>query len=181
MVEQEINKAEQEIDYFDQLIQQIEGAREQDVEEIRQELREEGYLKSTTKQKKNKNKSNPEPEQFISSDNTVILVGKNNKQNEYVTSKMAHKDETWLHTKDIPGSHVVIRDKNPSEGTLLEAAQLAANFSKSKISSSVPVDYTLIRHVKKPNGAKPGFVTYDNQKTIFVTPDESYVRKLKKK
>ncbi|WP_186577525.1 Rqc2 family fibronectin-binding protein [Aquibacillus kalidii] len=181
MVEQEIVKTKEEINYLDELIQQINGAREKDIEEIREELQEQGYLKvKKTKNKKRNKPTKPEPEQFYASDGTLILVGKNNKQNEYVTMKLAARDDLWLHTKDIPGSHVVIRDKNPSETTLLEAGQLAAYYSKSKQSSSVPVDYTLIRHVKKPNGAKPGFVTYDNQKTIFVTPDEKYIDKLKK-
>ncbi|WP_077622076.1 Rqc2 family fibronectin-binding protein [Sediminibacillus massiliensis] len=180
VVVQEIEKANKEIQYLDELIQQIEGAREQDIEEIREELREEGYLKTKTKsKKKSKKQTKPEPEQFYATDGTVILVGKNNKQNEYLTNRMAARDDIWLHTKDIPGSHVVIRDKNPSEETLKEAAQIAANFSKSKNSSSVPVDYTLIRHVKKPNGAKPGFVTYDNQKTLFVTPEVSIIEKLR--
>ncbi|MDX8044998.1 NFACT RNA binding domain-containing protein [Gracilibacillus sp. S3-1-1] len=180
MVEEEKKKTYQEIDYLDQIIEQIDSAREQDIEEIREELQEQGYLKkkqAKTKQKKKANK--PTPETFFSSDGTEILVGKNNKQNEHLTNKLARKDEIWLHTKDIPGSHVVIRSLEPSEDTLLEAAQLAANFSKSKNSSSVPVDYTLIRHVKKPNGAKPGFVTYDNQKTLFVTPDQAFVARLK--
>ncbi|WP_138414949.1 Rqc2 family fibronectin-binding protein [Aquibacillus sediminis] len=182
IVVEEIDKAEQEIRYLDDLIQQIEGAREQDIEEIREELREQGYLKSKgTNKKKRKKPMKPEPEQFFASDGTLILVGKNNKQNEYVTNRVAARDDIWLHTKDIPGSHVVIRDKNPSEETLMEAAQLAAYFSKSKNSSSVPVDYTLIRHVKKPNGAKPGFVTYDNQKTLFVTPEADDVQKLKQR
>ncbi|KGX85715.1 Rqc2 family fibronectin-binding protein [Pontibacillus marinus] len=180
VVLQEIEKAKQEIRYFEQLLQQIDSAREEDIEEIREELREEGYLKAKTEQKKKKKKPHvPQPETYQSTDGTTILVGKNNKQNEYVTNKMAHKEDTWLHTKDIPGSHVVIRSSEPSEDTLLEAAQLAAYFSKSKASSSVPVDYTKIRHVKKPSGAKPGFVTYDNQKTLFVTPDESIIRSLK--
>ncbi|QTM99361.1 DUF814 domain-containing protein [Sediminibacillus dalangtanensis] len=182
VVLEEISKAEQEINYLDDLLQQIAGAREKDIEEIRQELREEGYLKSKpTQRKKNNKPAKPDPEQFYASDGTLLLVGKNNKQNEYLTNRLAARDDIWLHTKDIPGSHVVIRDRNPSEETLYEAAQLAANFSKSKNSSSVPVDYTLIRHVKKPNGAKPGFVTYDNQKTLFVTPVAGLVEKLKKK
>ncbi|KGP71381.1 Rqc2 family fibronectin-binding protein [Pontibacillus yanchengensis] len=179
VVQHEITKARQEITYLEQLIQQIDSAREEDIEEIREELREEGYVKARPQQKKKKKPQKPQPDQFISSDGTIILVGKNNKQNEYVTNRMANRHDIWLHTKDIPGSHVVIRDSDPSEDTLLEAAQLAAYFSKSRSSSSVPVDYTLIRHVKKPNGAKPGFVTYDNQKTLFVTPNESMVRSLR--
>ncbi|GAB2561380.1 Rqc2 family fibronectin-binding protein [Gracilibacillus alcaliphilus] len=182
MVEEEKQKTYKEIAYLEEIIEQIESAREQDIEEIREELQEQGYLKRKSSNLKQKKKTvKPTPESYLSSDGTEILVGKNNKQNEYLTNRLARKDEVWLHTKDIPGSHVVIRSTNPSEDTLQEAAQLAANFSKSKHSSSVPVDYTLIRHVKKPNGAKPGFVTYDNQKTLFVTPDAGFIAQLKKK
>ncbi|WP_077326078.1 Rqc2 family fibronectin-binding protein [Virgibacillus siamensis] len=179
MVKAEIKKANHEIDYLDQLLQQIDSAREADIDEIREELRDEGYLKKQKQGKNKKKPSKPVPEKYTASDGTPILVGKNNKQNEYVTMKLAHRDDIWLHTKDIPGSHVIIRAKEPSEETLVEAAQLAAYFSKSQQSSSVPVDYTKIRHVKKPNGAKPGFVTYDNQKTLFVTPDKHVTAKLK--
>ncbi|MBX0356507.1 NFACT family protein [Halobacillus sp. Nhm2S1] len=183
VVQKEIRKAEDEILYFDRLLQQVESAREEDIEEIREELREQGYLKKKTAAKGNrKNKpQKPKPESFESTDGTLIYVGRNNKQNEYLTNRMANKMDIWLHAKDIPGSHVVIRDEDPSEDTLFEAAQLAANFSKSSKSSSVPVDYTRIRHVKKPSGAKPGFVTYDQQQTLFVTPDSTFIKRLKKK
>lgn len=179
IVKEEIKKAEHEVQYFDQLLQQLETAREEDIEEIREELREEGYLKKQRAVKKKKDKHVPNPEKFTASDGTVIYVGKNNKQNEYLTSRLANRDDIWLHAKDIPGSHVVIRNNSPSEDTLLEAAQLAAYFSKGKQSSSVPVDYTEVRHVKKPKGAKPGFVIYENQKTLFITPDEQVIRRLK--
>ncbi|GAB3067737.1 Rqc2 family fibronectin-binding protein [Virgibacillus ainsalahensis] len=182
VIEKEIIKTNEEINYFDQLLQQIDVAAVEDIEEIREELREEGYLKKQKTHKKNKNKpKNPVPEEYRASDGTVILVGKNNKQNEYVTTKLAHRDDIWLHTKDIPGSHVIIRSGEPHELTLKEAAEIAAYFSKSSDSSSVPVDYTKIRHVKKPNGAKPGYVTYDNQKTLYVTPNQKTIEKLKKK
>ncbi|GEN54205.1 Rqc2 family fibronectin-binding protein [Halobacillus faecis] len=183
VVQKEIRKAEDEILYFDRLLQQVESAREEDIEEIREELREQGYLKKKPAAKGNrKNKpQKPKPESFESTDGTLIYVGRNNKQNEYLTNRMANKMDIWLHAKDIPGSHVVIRDEDPSEDTLFEAAQLAANFSKSSKSSSVPVDYTRIRHVKKPSGAKPGFVTYDQQQTLFVTPDSTFIKRLKKK
>ncbi|MCF3942491.1 Rqc2 family fibronectin-binding protein [Oceanobacillus alkalisoli] len=181
IVQIEIKKTEEEIDYFDRLLQQIEVASEDDIDEIREELRDEGYLrKQRTKGRKNKVQK-PVPETFIASDGTAILVGKNNKQNEYLTMKLARRDEIWLHTKDIPGSHVVIRSTEPSEETLREAAKLAAYFSKSQHSSSVPVDYTLIRHVKKPNGAKPGYVIYDNQKTLFVNPSAKFVEEHRQK
>lgn len=178
----EIEKAEDEIAYFDRLLQQVETAREEDIEEIREELREQGYLKKKPQSKGNKKnkQATPAPEAFEASDGTLIYVGRNNKQNEYLTNRLAHKTDIWLHAKDIPGSHVVIKSSDPNEDTLFEAAQLAANFSKSSRSSSVPVDYTLIRHVKKPSGAKPGFVTYDNQQTLFVTPDDSFIKKLRK-
>jgi predicted ribosome quality control (RQC) complex YloA/Tae2 family protein len=180
IIEKEIIKTKSEIDYFEQLKQQIEVANMEDIEEIREELRDEGYLKKQTKQKKGKNKpKKPVPQKYMASDGTAILVGKNNKQNEYVTTKLAHKEDIWLHTKDIPGSHVIIRSDNPSEDTLMEAAVIAAYYSKSQQSSSVPVDYTKIKHVRKPNGAKPGYVTYDNQKTVFVTPEKKTVDLLK--
>ncbi|OZU90379.1 hypothetical protein CIL03_04325 [Virgibacillus indicus] len=182
VIEKEIMKTQEEINYLEQLMQQIDVASVEDIEEIRQELREEGYLKKQSKKGKLKNKpKKPVPEEYIATDGTPIFVGKNNKQNEYVTTKLAHRDDIWLHTKDIPGSHVIIRSKNPSEETLAEAAKIAAYFSKSQASSAVPVDYTKVRHVKKPNGAKPGFVIYDNQKTLFVTPDKKLTELLKKK
>ncbi|ENH98294.1 fibronectin/fibrinogen-binding protein [Gracilibacillus halophilus YIM-C55.5] len=181
MVEEEKKKAYEEIEYLQEVIEQIEHAREQDIEEIREELQEQGYVKKKAKSnnKKKQQANKPTPEKFVSSDGIEILVGKNNKQNEYLTSRIANKDDIWLHTKNIPGSHVVIRSNDPHEETLYEAAQLAANFSKSSQSSSVPVDYTRIRHVRKPNGAKPGFVTYDHQKTLYVTPENRFLRELK--
>lgn len=179
IIEEQIMKTEEEIIYFDALLQQMESASQRDIEEIRDELAEEGYIRSRAKQKKQK-PSKPVLDTYVSSDGTEIFVGKNNKQNDYLTHKLARRDEIWLHTKDIPGSHVLIRDVEPSEQTLHEAAILAAYFSKAKNSSSVPVDFTKIRHVKKPSGAKLGFVTYDNQQTLYVTPDEDIVLKLKK-
>ncbi|GIO21910.1 NFACT family protein [Oceanobacillus sp. J11TS1] len=181
VMETEIKRTNEEISYFDQLLQQLDVASTDDIEEIREELREEGYLKKQRSSKKTKKPQKPSPETYQASDGTIILVGKNNKQNEYATMRLAHRDDIWLHTKDIPGSHVIIRSKNPSEETLEEAAVLAAYFSKSQQSSSVPVDYTLIRHVKKPNGSKPGYVTYDNQKTLFVTPAKEIVDQLRVK
>ncbi|WBL50541.1 NFACT family protein [Bacillus altitudinis] len=180
-VNEQIKRTHEEIVYFDELIQQLSSASPKDLEEIREELVEGKYLRP--KQKRNAKKKKPSAiqlEAYESSQGVPILIGKNNKQNEYLTTKAAARDDIWLHTKDIPGSHVVIRHKAPDEQTLLEAAQIAAYFSKAKESSSVPVDYTKIRHVKKPNGAKPGFVTYDQQQTLFVTPDEDVVLKLRK-
>lgn len=180
VVKRELVKTKREIQYLEQLMQQLDTARETDIEEIREELREEGYLKKQ-RQKKRKQSRKPMPEEFVSSTGIPIYVGRNNKQNEYVTHRLANRNDTWLHTKDIPGSHVVIRSNAPDEKTLHEAAEIAAFYSKAQHSASVPVDYTLIKHVKKPSGAKPGFVTYDNQKTLFVTPSKTNLQVLKRK
>jgi predicted ribosome quality control (RQC) complex YloA/Tae2 family protein len=181
-VKEQIRLAEDEFSYFDSLQQQLMAASIRDIAEIREELVEEGYIRERQKKKnKHSNLGKPQLESYQASDGTEILVGKNNKQNDYLTSKHAGRDEIWLHTKDIPGSHVVIRSKTPNEQTIKEAAILAAYFSKARLSSSVPVDYTKVRYVKKPNGAKPGFVIYDNQQTIYVTPDEEKILALKAK
>lgn len=180
IIQEQIYLAGIELAYFENLLQQILSASPRDVQEIREELIEEGYLRERQKkQTKKLQASKPQLDQYFSDDHTEILVGKNNKQNDYLTNKVAARDEIWLHTKDIPGSHVVIRSKQPTEETILQAAKLAAYFSKAKQSSSVPVDYTLVRYVKKPSGAKPGFVIYDNQQTVYVTPDEETVIRLK--
>jgi predicted ribosome quality control (RQC) complex YloA/Tae2 family protein len=181
VVEEQIHLALAEVSYFDNLQQQVQAASPKDIQEIREELVDGGYIRERQKRhgKKLQN-AKPVLDHFISSDGTEIIVGKNNKQNDYLTNKLAARDEIWFHTKDIPGSHVVIRSKDPSDETIREAAILAAYFSKARNSSSVPVDYTKVRHVKKPGGAKPGFVIYDNQQTVYVTPDEELVLKLKK-
>ncbi|MCP6681463.1 Rqc2 family fibronectin-binding protein [Bacillus nakamurai] len=181
VVKEQIRLAEEEIAYFDQLIQQLSSASTKDIHEIREELVEGKYLRpKQQKGQKKPKQAAPVLEQYESSSGLTILVGKNNKQNEYLTTKLAARDDMWFHTKDIPGSHVVIKSSEPDEQSILEAAAIAAYFSKAKDSGSVPVDYTKIRHVKKPNGAKPGFVTYDSQHTVFVTPDADLVIRLKK-
>lgn len=180
VVSEQINIATTEVAYFDGLLQQMETAAPKDIEEIREELIDGGYIRDRQKRtRKTRSHDKPNVEKYLSSDGTAILVGKNNRQNDYLTMKLARRDEIWLHTKDIPGSHVVIRDSKPTDTTITEAAILAAYFSKARHSSSVPVDFTLVRHVKKPSGAKPGYVIYENQQTIFVTPDEDKVIELK--
>lgn len=177
--QQQLDKTKEDIDYLEMLQQQVMQASPLDIEEIREELAEQGWMKARVLKKKKKIVK-PTPEDFISSTGLPISVGKNNKQNDYLTFKIANKSQTWFHTKDIPGSHVVIHDNEPDEESILEAAMLAAYFSKARDSSAVPVDYTEVRHVKKPNGSKPGFVIYFEQKTVFVTPSEDIVRKLRK-
>ena len=178
-IQQQLDITIDDIDYLEMLQQQVMQASPQDIEEIREELAEQGWMKARVLKKKKKIVK-PSPENFVSSTGLPISVGKNNKQNDYLTFKLASRSQTWFHTKDIPGSHVVIHDNEPDEESILEAAMLAAYFSKARDSSSVPVDYTEIRHVKKPNGSKPGFVIYFEQKTVFVTPSEDIVRKLRK-
>lgn len=179
-VQEQIQSTHEEVAYMDSLLQQLNDAALTDIDEIREELVEQGYLRNRSKKQKKKKKADNKPALscFLSSEGIPLYVGKNNTQNEYVTNRLAGSSDTWLHTKDIPGSHVVIRSASYGEATLHEAAQLAAYYSQAKSSSQVPVDYTLIKHVRKPNGAKPGFVIYDNQKTLFVTPDEKLVKGL---
>lgn len=179
IVQEQIQIAEQEMGYFEALLLQVESASVEDIEEIREELMEGGYIRYRNRKGRRKKKDDkPRLSVYTSSEGFVIYVGKNNKQNDYLTVRFASAQDTWLHTKDIPGSHVVIRGKDYGEATLFEAAMLAAYYSKAKASSQVPVDYTLVKHVKKPSGAKPGYVIYDNQKTLYVTPDESLIKKL---
>ncbi|GGJ09254.1 Rqc2 family fibronectin-binding protein [Paenibacillus hunanensis] len=179
VIDEQLIKTHEEIAYLDSLLQQLQSAALQDIDEIREELAEQGYVRNRNKKAKKKKKDNrPTLHVYTSSEGIEMYVGKNNLQNEYITNRMASNNDTWLHTKDIPGSHVVIRSTEFGDATLAEAAQLAAYFSQAKESSSVPVDYTLIRHVHKPNGAKPGFVIYDHQTTLFITPDERVVKGL---
>jgi len=179
VIDEQLIKTHEEIVYMESLLQQLAHASLNDIEEIRDELVGQGYLRDRSKKgKKKKKATRPTLQVFTSSEGIEIYVGKNNLQNEYVTNRLASPNDTWLHTKDIPGSHVVIRSEEFGDATLSEAAQLAAYFSQAKQSSSVPVDATLIRHVRKPSGAKPGFVIYDHQKTLFVTPDEEMIKSL---
>ncbi|MGO2083781.1 NFACT RNA binding domain-containing protein [Vagococcus sp.] len=180
----EINKqlilTEYELLYLDSIVAQLDIASPGDVEVIREELIHQHYIKDKRKTKKKQKIKTSKPEEFVSSDGTLILVGKNNLQNDQLTLKTANKQDIWLHAKDIPGSHVIIRSNTPTEETLLEAAQLAAYFSKYRLSSQVPVDYVPVKLIRKPNGAKPGYVIYEGQKTLYVTPEEELIKKLKK-
>jgi predicted ribosome quality control (RQC) complex YloA/Tae2 family protein len=176
-LDEQMALAQAEVDYFENLLAQIDIASPKDIEEIRQELVQEGYLRIQSKKKQKPQVS--QPEKFYATDGTLIEVGKNNLQNERLSMKTANKSDIWLHTKDIPGSHVIIHDANPSEETLLEAAKLAAYFSKARDSANVPVDYLPVRKLRKPNGSKPGFVIFEGQTTIAVTPDAELVAALR--
>ena len=164
---------EDELNYLNSVLTSLETADNYaDIEEIKKELIETGYVRFRKEKNKNKIKTN-KPLHFISSDGIDIYVGKNNIQNDYLTLKFAEKTDTWLHTKIIPGSHVIIKGKNIPESTLLEAATLAAFYSKGKNSTKVPVDYTLVKNVKKPSGAKPGMVIYSTNKTLYIDPSKN--------
>ncbi|MFC5532334.1 Rqc2 family fibronectin-binding protein [Cohnella yongneupensis] len=180
VVAEQMEAAEAELIYLASVLQGLETATPSDIEEIREELIEQGYIRArgTKKGFKKKKKDRPAVLCYTSSEGVPIYVGKNNTQNDYVTNRLGTPSDTWLHTKDIPGSHVLIRSQEYGDQTLREAAIIAAYYSKAKQSSSVPVDYTRIRNVRKPSGAKPGFVIYDNQKTLFVTPDEALIQSL---
>ena len=141
-------------------------------------------LSNSNKQKTNKQSSNLEPAKYII-DGYTVLVGKNNKQNDYLTCRLAHNQDIWFHTKDIHGCHVVLQNNSKDSildiskvsvpaTTLYKCASLAAYFSKAKLSQNVPVDYTYIKYVKKPNNAKLGMVIYTNNKTIYANPNDNF-------
>lgn len=179
LIGEQIHETEEELTYLESILSQLELAGPMDIHVIREELVEQGYLKNRNLKAKKKEKKS-QPEQFLSSDGTEILVGKNNLQNDQLTLRTARKTDYWLHAKDIPGSHVIIRSNEPSETTILEAAEIAAYYSKYRHSAQVPVDFVQVKHIRKPNGAKPGYVIYENQTTYYVTPYEENVLKLKK-
>lgn len=181
-LKEQIASGEEELSYLETVLDELSRAQnESGLNEIRQELAEQGYLKSRGRRNVDKRTKENPPMRFLSDDGFEILVGRNNRQNDRLTLKMAAKNDVWLHTKNIPGAHVIVLTggKNVPDSTLTQAAVIAAVHSRGKDSAQVPVDYTLARHVKKPNGAKPGKVIYDNYKTAFVSPDEALVERLK--
>lgn len=147
--------------------------------ELTEELRQMGYLKARTARQKQPKVPPSKPMHFIASDGTDIFVGKNNRQNDALTAKAAGED-IWLHTKEIPGSHVILKSPAPSKEALYEACLLAAWYSKARGSENVPVDYTPRKYVKKPGGAKPGMVIYTTNKTAYVTPEEARILQIRK-
>lgn len=170
-----------ELEYLENVSLELDNSNTlHEIEEVRQELADLGYFSYRKKGTAKKREKPSEPLHFKSTDGYDIFVGKNNRQNDHLTMKMASSNDLWLHTRNIPGSHVVIRKQagDIPDRTLLEAAMLAAWHSRAKMSSNVPVDYTCIRNVKKPPGAKPGMVTYDHFKTVYVTPEEQLINAL---
>lgn len=167
----------EELIYFDSVLDNISRSKTlAEIAEIRAELAEAGYLRTIYNQKPKKS-TVPSLQEEISIEGYRILIGKNNIQNDYITTKLASKKDLWFHTKNIPGSHVVVLcdGENLSDETILFAATLAAKNSKAANSTNVPVDYTPIKFVKKPAGAKPGMVIYTTNKTVYVTPKEETI------
>lgn len=176
---EQVEKTNQELYYLEGQLDNLQKCTdESELNEVREELVREGYLRANHNRRTLKKLPPSLPYHFIAPDGTDILIGKNNVQNDQLT-RTAEPNDTWLHVKDMPGSHVIVCARNPSDETLLLAAQLAAWFSKGQRSSQVPVDYTLRKYVKKPAGAKPGFVIYTHQTTLFVTPDETILKGVK--
>lgn len=169
------NADREELSYFDSVLESISRCESlSDLAEIREELADAGYIKRANLAKRKKDHLDSKFREFYSKEGYKILVGKNNRQNDYLTTKLASKNDLWFHVKNMPGSHVVVFCSGGpvSDETLLKAASLAAFYSKASCSSQVPVDYTYIKYVKKPGDAKPGMVIYQNNKTLFVTPTE---------
>jgi len=167
-----IKKVSEELEYLESVLDSINRMDSlNDIKEIKSELAEQGYIATQTT-KKNKKDEMSKPN-VINYNGYDIYVGKNNKQNDYLTLKIARSNDLWFHTKDIPGSHVIISKKQGEEipdEVILKAAKLAALHSKAKGLAKTPVDYTIIKNVKKPSGAKPGMVIYENYNTIYVNP-----------
>ncbi|MCF6466440.1 Rqc2 family fibronectin-binding protein [Clostridium sp. Cult2] len=178
----QIPETEEEIEYLENVLHSLDNCTEViEIDEIREELIKEGYLKGNLKKKKKK-EAISKPHHYISSDGFHIFVGKNNRQNDNLTLKTAHKEDLWFHVQKMPGSHVIIKVESQvvPETTLEEAAMLAAYYSKGKNSTNVAVDYTEKKNVKKPKNAKAGMVIYENFSTIFVTPKKENIEKIEK-
>ena len=175
-----ISSGEEEMRYIDSVFDSLSRAStESELTEIRLELAAGGYVRQP-KLKTKLPKALP-PVEYVSSDGYRILVGRNNRQNDSLTLKIADKSDIWLHVQNITGAHVIIeaRGQDVPKSTIEEAALIAAYNSSARNSSLVPVDYVLVRYVKKPSGAKPGMVIFTNNKTLYVTPDDDAVSSLR--
>ncbi|NBI09450.1 fibronectin/fibrinogen-binding protein [Colidextribacter sp. OB.20] len=180
----QLEKGRQELDYLNSVLENISLAEgERDLTEIRQELTDTGYLRRPGKAKDRGRRAVSKPMEFISTTGLRISVGKNNSQNDLLTCRLAGKGDIWFHTQKIHGSHVILWTEGgqPDLQSLNEAAVLAAWFSQARDSSKVPVDYTPVRYVKKPGGARPGMVIYTTYETAQVTPDGELAKRLRVK
>ncbi len=172
----QLDASADELEYINSTLAMVETAdRVEDISAIRAELAGQGYIKRSSASVKGQKAEQSKPMHFVSSDGFDIYVGRNNTQNDYLTLRFANSSDLWFHTKDIHGSHTVIKlgiDKDVPHSTIIEAAQLAAYYSKARESAQVPVDYTVIKNVRKPNGAKPGMVIYEHYNTVYVKPGQ---------
>lgn len=167
-----LEETQGDIDYLESIALFIANAESTDtINDIKSELVEAGYIRRKKVAEKN-TKSKPVPLSYTISDGLKVLVGRNNKENDYLTLKLASSKDLWFHTKNIPGSHVILftDGREPSESSIFETASIAAYHSKGKSSENVPVDYTSVKYVKKPTGAKPGMVIFTNNRTVYVNP-----------
>lgn len=171
------DKTLEELDYLEGMLLDVDKCTgESELEEIRQELTRTGYMKRVTNRKQQRQLPRSNPYKYLSSDGIEILVGKNATQNDRLTLG-ARPDEMWMHAKDMPGSHVIIRAEGEiPRKTLQEAAMLAAWYSKGRYSSTVPIDYTRKKYVKKPSGAAPGKMIYTHHRTAYMTAEEEIIR-----
>lgn len=174
-VKEQIQIAQNNLLYFDSVQTAIDNAEPQDIDQIIDELTSQGYIKPISTKKRRKKIIEQSLNKFKLSSGKLVLVGKNNYQNDWLTFKKANKQDIWFHVKNIPGSHVILQDSQPSETDIIETAEIAAYFSKAKNSAHVQVDFVKDQRVKKPNGAKPGFVIYTGQNSIEVTPQKDRV------
>ncbi|MDR3595817.1 NFACT RNA binding domain-containing protein [Clostridium sp.] len=169
----QLEKNMQEIEYLNSVLTNILNAESyNEIDEIKNELIETGYIRYRKNNKNSKQSKSSKPHHFVSSDGIDIYVGKNNLQNDYLSLKFANKNYLWLHAKDIPGSHVIICSFDVPDRTLEEAAIIAGYYSKGKASSKLPIDYTKVKELKKPNGSKPGMVIYHTNKTLIINPSD---------
>ena len=174
-VKEQIKIAQDNLNYFETIQTAIDNAEPQDIDQINEELMNQGYIKKPQKPKRKKKITEKNLNKFRISSGKTVLVGKNNLQNDWLTLKKANKTDIWFHVKNIPGSHVILQSDQATEEDILETAEIAAYFSKAKDSAHVQVDYVQDKRVKKPNGAKPGFVIYTGQNSIEVTPEKDRV------
>jgi len=170
----QLSVSRSDLDYLESTMAAIENAEtDSDITAIKAELTEQGFITRRSEKNARRQKVASKPMHFISPDGFDIFVGRNNTQNDYVTLKLANSQDIWFHTKNIHGSHAIIKlgiDKDVPDSTMRFAAEIAAYYSKARESSQVPVDYCPVKNVRKPNGAKPGMVIYEGYNTVYVTP-----------
>ena len=179
-LKEQMEVAQRDLEYLESVLEEIEHAEtEQDFIDIRNELKDSGFLRKQSSGKKEL-KRTTRPREFRTSSGFRVLVGRNNRQNDKLTMKDADHRDIWLHTQKIHGSHVILCTEGQAvdDDTIVEAAKIAAYYSQARESGNVPVDYTQVKYVKKPAGARPGMVVYPTYQTVNVTPNEALIKQL---